>query len=226
MALADADARGSCCKQPLWLQRLFAAFTAGSEASQERLYGSRKRALFADLHGDVLEIGPGTGANLPYLHEGVHWIGIEPNPYMRQRLAEKAARLGVQADLRPGVAERIDLAAGSVDVVLGTLVLCSVEDVAAALAEVRRVLKPGGRFVFLEHVAAPRGTLLRRVQTVARPIHRALGCHIDRETWAEIERAGFARVDYERFRVPLPLPYLSPHIAGTAVNPGVENRSP
>lgn len=120
-------------------------------------------------------------------------------------------------ELRDGIAERLDFADGSLDAVVSTLVLCSVRDLPGTLREIRRVLKPGGRFIFLEHVAAPAATWLRRVQRWVRPPWRALtdGCCPDRETWLVLENAGFARVYYERFRVPIPI--ASPHIAGLAI---------
>lgn len=182
------------------------------------MLGARKQALFAGLVGDVLEIGPGTGANLPLLPSGVRWTGVEPNEYMHAYLQNKASDLGRAADLRAGNAERLDMPDQSVDAVIGTLVLCSVVDVAATLREVRRVLRPGGRFVFLEHVAAPRGTITRRVQRAIRPLWQfvADGCTPDRETWTAIEQAGFAQVRYERFKIDLPLAFLAPAIAGDA----------
>lgn len=165
----------------------------------------------------MLEIGPGTGTNLAYLAPAVRWLGIEPNPYMERYLRREAERLGRTVEVRAGTAERLDLMDASVDAVVSTLVLCSVPDQALALAEVRRVLKPGGRFVFLEHVAAPRGTWLRRVQRAVRPAWRLLGdgCFPDRETWQAIGRAGFAQVTLDRFHLPVPI--MAPHIAGWAV---------
>lgn len=184
----------------------------------DRAYGERKRALLGPLRGDILEIGPGAGANLPYLQPDVHWIGVEPNVHMHPPLRDKARRCGLQADLRIGVAEHLEVPDGSVDAVVSTLVLCSVDDVAATLKDVLRVLRPGGRFVFIEHVAAPAGTKLRRVQEVVAPAWKAFadGCHVNRETWLAIERAGFSTVSYERFRIKTPLPIVAPHIAGVA----------
>jgi SAM-dependent methyltransferase len=208
-------------RRPAWAQRLFAALTAAGDAGSDRLLGARKRTLLGGLSGDVVELGPGTGANLPYFPSGVRWTGVEPNPYMHPRLRAKAERLGTAIALQPGTAESTGLPHGVADAVVATLVLCSVGDVRAALSEARRLLRPGGRFVFLEHVAAPAGTGLRRVQRAVRPLWSALadGCHPDRETWAAIESAGFSGLRYERFRidVPPPLAFLSPAIAGSAV---------
>jgi SAM-dependent methyltransferase len=197
--------------------RLFAWFFAHAGSAHEELVVEKKRALLGELQGSVLEIGPGTGANLGYYPVGVHWIGVEPNPYMHTYLRKEAARLNRTVDLRLGVAEQLPAADGSVDAVVGTLVLCSVDQLSQSLQEILRVLRPGGRFVFIEHVAAPRSSRLRRIQRAIRPVWGALadGCHPDRETWAAVDSAGFSRVHYEHFRIPAPI--VGPHIAGVAI---------
>jgi len=202
-----------------WTRRLFAWLTATGDETSHRLYGRRKQALLGDVRGTVVELGPGTGANLRYYRPDVRWIGIEPNLYMHPYLRRRAAHLDMNADLRVGIAETLNLPEQSVDAVVSTLVLCSVDDVAATLREVQRVLKPGGRFVFVEHVAAPQGTPLCRAQQLTRPVWRRCvdGCHPDRETWRSLEAAGFSHLDYERFDVALPIPIVRPHIAGMAV---------
>jgi SAM-dependent methyltransferase len=197
-------------------QRGFAWGLAHGTSAYERLVAERKRELLGPLRGTVLEIGPGTGTNLAYFAPEVRWLGIEPNPQMERYLLREAERLGRGVEVRDGTVERLDLMDASVDAVVSTLVLCSVPNQARALAEVRRVLRPGGRFVFLEHVAAARGTWLRRVQRVVRPAWRLLGdgCYPDRETWQAIARAGFAEVVLEQFQLPLPI--MAPHVAGWA----------
>ena len=197
--------------------RIHAWMLAHLNARYERLVAERKRGLFAGLQGNVLEIGPGTGPNLAYYPPGIRWLGVEPNPFMYPYLRQAAERAGLQADLRPGTAERLPTEDSSMDVVVSTLVLCSVSDPGAVLREIRRVLKPGGRFLFIEHVAAPPGTRLRRVQKAIRPVWTFLtdGCHPDRETGASIEQASFGRVQYENFR--LPLGPVATQIAGFAV---------
>jgi ubiquinone/menaquinone biosynthesis C-methylase UbiE len=174
-------------------------------ARYDRMVADRKRALFADLRGRILEIGPGTGPNLRYYSPGICWIGIEPNSYMYPHLRKAAEEAGLRIEIRPGIAERLDAQDASVDAVVSTLVLCSVLDPARTLQEIARVLKPGGRFAFIEHVAAPRGTRLRRVQDLLCPLWKKIGdgCHPNRETWTTIEQAGFEHVQLEHFRLPL-----------------------
>ena len=111
-----------CC----WNKRLFAWLLYKGNAGYEKLVSDRKRNLFSDLHGDVLEIGPGTGANFPYYPKGIHWIGIEPNPFMHSYLREAADKLGLNVDLRLGTAEQLEAEDNSIDAVVTTLVLCSV----------------------------------------------------------------------------------------------------
>jgi len=201
-------------------KRLMPFLLARFNARYERFLADRKRTLLADLCGNVLEIGPGIGANLPYYPTGICWVGIEPNPFMHSYLRRAADRLGLAIEIRDQRAERLEVPDGSVDAVVSTLVLCSVHDVPGTLQQILRVLKPGGRFVFIEHVAAPPGTWLRRIQRWIRPVSMALadGCCPDRETWIAIENAGFARVEYEHFRVPVPI--AGTQIAGVAIKKG------
>ena len=198
-------------------KRLVPWMLARGNRPYERWIAGRKRGLFGALRGVVVEIGPGAGANLPYLSGDLHWIGVEPNPYARPYLERAAREAGVAYELREGDAERLPVDAASADAVIGTLVLCSVEDPAAALREIRRILKPGGRYVFIEHVAAPRGTWQRRLQRLVRTpwCIVADGCRPDRETLQAIRAAGFARVEAEEFLAPAGL--VAPHIAGIAV---------
>lgn len=199
-------------------QWLFAQMMALIQTPLDSAFDARKRALLSDLTGTVVEIGPGTGPNLGYYNRSVRWLGIEPNPAMFPFMRREAQRLGLEIDIRPGMAERMDdIPDGSIDGVVSTHVLCSVRDPRRALDEIVRVLKPGGHFVFLEHVAAPAGTALRRIQRIVKPVWKPLaeGCNPDRETWTLIERAGFSRVEIEHFHIPAPI--VGPHIAGRAV---------
>ena len=200
--------------------RIFAWFMARFGHKADRYLASYKSKLFADVSGTVLEVGPGAGANLRHFAaKEVRWIGVEPNPYMNRHLAEEARRVGLRIDVLCGTAEDLPFKAGSIDYVISTLVLCSVTDQRQALSELARVLKPNGKLVFIEHVAAPPGTLLRRIQSFVKPIWRRMGdgCNPDRETRASIERSGLAVGEIIEFEAPLPI--VRPHIAGYAIKP-------
>jgi len=197
-------------------QRFFARTLAWGDAAQHRLYGEYKRSLFSDLDGTVVEIGPGTGVNVPYLPEDLQWIGLEPNPHMHDYIRKRLQERSLDATLRTDSAQDTGLPDESVDAVVSTLVLCSVADVADTLAELRRVLRPGGRLLFIEHVAAESHTPLCWFQHSIRPLWKAVadGCHPDRETGALLRGAGFSSVEFDRFSIGVPP--VSPHIVGTA----------
>ncbi|MCY3759051.1 MAG: class I SAM-dependent methyltransferase [Acidobacteria bacterium] len=199
-----------------WRARAFAWAMVHGTGPYERWMAERKRSLLGDLSGEVVEIGPGSGVNLSYLPRGVRWTGIEPNPHFHPYIRKEAARLDRPVRLRAGLAEDLGIEDGSVDAVVGTLVLCSVDRVEAVLGEILRVLKPGGRFCFLEHVAAPQGSWLRRLQRGVCPVWSSLldGCRPDADTPVRIARAGFSQLKWEEFQAPLPV--VSPHICGFA----------
>jgi SAM-dependent methyltransferase len=196
-----------------------AAILRGADRYGHHVFGLRKEALFADLPSTVVEIGPGTGANLRYYRPGTHLIGIEPNRSMHAPLQRAARSHGIELDLRAESAERIGLDDASVDAVISTLVLCSVPDPVAVVAELKRILRPGGRFVFLEHVRAGADhRLLRAVQhTVARPWRWLFeGCDVVRDTERTLAGAGFATLEVERYRVGSLFVPINAQIAGTA----------
>jgi SAM-dependent methyltransferase len=199
------------------LRRFHAWLLSEHNSKYERIVTEYKRDLLGNLRGDVLEIGPGGGANLPHYSTGIRWAGIEPNVYMHRYLREKAGNRDLPIDLRTGIAEEIGFEDGSFDAVVTTLVLCSVSDLARSLQEILRVLRPGGRFVFIEHVAAPAGSRTRRMQRWIRPLWNAIGdgCRPDRETWTAIDHAGFDNLNIQHFRVPFPI--VGPHICGVGV---------
>ena len=200
-----------------WFKRAHAWALARGNARFDRAMRHSRQAMLGALRGTVLEIGPGAGSSLPFFNRDVRWIGVEPNPYAHRHLEARAEALGLHADIREGVAERLPVPDASVDAVVSSLVLCTVSDVDATLAEIRRVLKPGGRFVFIEHVAAPAGSWLRRAQRAWRTPQAILGdgCRIDQETWVALDRAGFASLTLCDDQVSLP---LFPLLLGTAVS--------
>lgn len=146
-----------------------------------------RRALLEELSGDVLEIGAGTGLNLAHYGPDVRLTLCEPDPGMRRQLQRRADGVGTVLD---APAEALPFADGSFDHVVATLVLCTVRDPDAAVAEVARVLRPGGQFVFLEHVAAAEGSARYRWQRLADPVwcRCAGGCHLTRRTAETIGR--------------------------------------
>ena len=196
-------------------------------AEYEAAIAPRKAALFAKLAGavDIAEVGLGAGPNLRYYPRGVTTVvGIEPNEYMDAFASRAAAAAGVALQVRRGVAEALPLADGSVDAVVATLVLCTVRDPAAALREIARVLRPGGCYVFVEHVAADAAAapLLALSQRALDPAQQLLagGCHLTRDTGGLITRACgdgglFETLELERFDAPRAWP-ITPHVAGIA----------
>ena len=179
-----------------WRARAFAWAMARGTGPYERWMAERKRSLLGGLSGEVVEIGPGSGVNLSYLPRDVRWTGIEPNPHFHSYIRKEAARMDRPVRLKAGLAEDLGMEDASVDAVVGTLVLCSVDRVEAVLEEILRVLKPGGRFCFLEHVAAPQGSWLRRLQRGVCPVWSSLldGCRPDADTPERIARAGFSQL--------------------------------
>jgi ubiquinone/menaquinone biosynthesis C-methylase UbiE len=200
-------------------KRLFAWMLKKGESINRKLYGPYKQSLFHDLKGSIVEIGPGTGINFNYLPSGISWIGIEPNEAFHEVLLSQAKENGIQATLLVGEAGHIPIADNSADGVICTLVLCTVKDPAAAILEMKRVLKPGGKLVFIEHVAAPKETFLRLVQDSLNPLNRLVadGCNCNRETWRYIQQAGFTRVELAHHKLKGPLKFHAPHIMGLAV---------
>ncbi len=199
-----------------WYKRIFAWLMANGTAEYEKKISTRKQALFTDLHGTILEIGAGTGANAAYYPTDIHWIGVEPNPFMHSYLEKTADKLGLNIDIQTISAEQLEAQDNTIDTVVSTLVLCSVPNLDKTLQEVLRVLKPGGRFLFIEHVAAPKDTFLRQVQNTVKPVWNIIGdgCNPNRETGLAIKNAGFASVDYQDFQAPVPI--VTPHIIGVA----------
>jgi ubiquinone/menaquinone biosynthesis C-methylase UbiE len=186
----------------------------------EGMAGYRQRAL-AGLTGAVIEVGAGNGLNFGYYPSGVTGVlAVEPDPYLRRIAEEYAGQAPVAVAVRDGVAERLPGADGSFDAAVVTLVLCSVANQRAVLAEVRRVVRPGGQLRFIEHVRADTAGL-RRVQRAldATVWPRLLGgCHVSRDTLATIAGAGFTVVQSEAFRFPqtqIPSP-AAPHVWGIA----------
>jgi len=161
-----------------------------------RVGSHRQRSeLLAGLRGRVLEVGAGDGRNFRYYPDEVsEVIAVEPEPYLRRLAGEAAQRAAVPVTVAHGVAEDVPHEDQAFDAVVTSLVLCSVSDQQVALAEVRRVLVPGGELRFFEHVVAE-GSLGRTIQTGLDDSgvwpHLGAGCHLSRDTVAAIAAAGF-----------------------------------
>jgi SAM-dependent methyltransferase len=174
-----------------------------------------RRELLAGAHGRALELGAGNGLNFRYYPATVdHVVAVEPEPYLRARAEEAAAEAAVPVDVVEGADDPLPFDDDTFDVAVACLVLCSVPEQARALAELRRVLKPGGELRFYEHVVARhprRARIYRFVDRTGVWGLVAAGCHVSRDTAAAIEQAGFT---IERMRR-LTFNGL-PHILGVA----------
>jgi ubiquinone/menaquinone biosynthesis C-methylase UbiE len=199
--------------------RINAAFFHLMDAYLHWKYAELKSDLFRNLPPVLLEIGAGTGANLRYFPTGTKVIAVEPNRFMHAKLAARAHRSGIELEVRDTGAEALAVADNSVDAVISSLVLCTVRDPERAVREVLRVLRPGGRFVCIEHVAAPRDSVIGRIQrAVYRPWKWFFeGCHTHRDTAALLEQAGFSDVTIRRFTWASAFVPVRPQIAAVCV---------
>ena len=199
------------------LDRLFAAtYDAVLAPSEEHGLGGQRAHLLAGLRGDVVELGAGTGHNLQYYPTDLASLTLlEPSPDMARRLRRHVTAERPDARVVEAAAESLPLEDDSTDVVVSTLVLCTVHDPRASLAEVRRVLRPGGVLVVLEHVAATGG--VATVQRVINPAWRvvARGCNLDRDTRGLLIDAGFDASAVTDTTIPAPK-LIRPAIAGVA----------
>ncbi|MBX7219843.1 MAG: class I SAM-dependent methyltransferase [Blastocatellia bacterium] len=176
----------------------------GMRFFERRLFGHRRRKLIPQASGNVLEIGGGTGVNLQYYQGLASLVLTDPDPLMIEQAERK---------LRPGAfpvrfevvsAEALPFPDGSFDTVVATLVFCTIPQPAKALAEIRRVLRPGGKFLFMEHVR-PRPFPLGLLADVLTPLQKRLcgGCQLNRKTLETVEAAGFQVVQRELSRFDL-----------------------
>ncbi len=191
-----------------------------SQAADERGAARHRRRLLSGLGGRVIEVGAGNGLNFRHYPAAVtEVLAIEPEPYLRG-LAEEAARTApVPVRVVPGTAADLPAGEGTMDAVVMSLVLCSVPDQGRALAEVVRVLRPGGELRFYEHVSstiAPFRALQRTLDATVWP-RMVGGCHLARDTVAAIAASGLAIEQCERFNFSTsPLSPSLAHVLGTA----------
>lgn len=187
---------------------LFAALYDRQNRPLERAWlGERRGNLLRELDGEILEVGAGTGASLPHYEKASRVVASEPDPAMRRRMTNKAARATVPVEVREGPAAPLSDPDDAYDAVVYALVLCTVPDLERALAEARRVLKPGGRLVVLEHVRGSGRLAVWQDRLDPLWSRIAAGCHPNRDTRGAIERAGFR---FERAEAFQPLPGWMP----------------
>jgi ubiquinone/menaquinone biosynthesis C-methylase UbiE len=189
--------------------------------------GEHRRALLAAATGDVLEIGGGTGANLEYYGDTVRSLTlVEPEKPMLKRLERHVEQRAPKAKVLRAPAEDLPFNDASFDVVVSTLVLCTVDDVPRALRELRRVLRPSGKLLFIEHVRSD-DEKLARTQDRMLPINVRIGhgCHPNRRTLDSIRDAGFEIASLERDTLKHTPKFIRPLIVGVATRqPGDPDR--
>jgi ubiquinone/menaquinone biosynthesis C-methylase UbiE len=189
------------------------------KTEQAGLRASRED-LLAGAAGDVLEIGSGTGGNLPFYGPAVTSLTMtEPQPPMLRRLQRRASGHARDVTILRAPAEDLPFDNGSFDVAVSTLVLCGVDDQPRALRELRRVLRPGGRLLFIEHVRSgdpSRARLQDRMNWLNRLV---VCCNCNRPTLDSIREAGFTLTQVEHTTLPKAPKFVSPAIMGTATTP-------
>lgn len=198
---------------------IFAAFYDRCiQAIEKQGLAALREQMVSSASGKVLEVGIGTGLNLPYYKpESITRLSaVEPDPHMRKRAEAKAKELGLSVEFVEGTAEELPFTDESLDTVVMTLVFCSAGDVQKAAAEVYRVLRPGGTLRFIEHVRGVEAWRAR-LQDVMTPFWRlvAAGCHLNRRTVEILRDAGFNVAEYQRLAL-LNLPWINPQVVGVA----------
>jgi ubiquinone/menaquinone biosynthesis C-methylase UbiE len=187
----------------------------------DTVVADHRRQLLSGVHGRVLEVGAGNGLNFPHYQATVtEVVAMEPESYLRRLALATARQASAPIRVVDGVAEALPAADASFDAVVASLVLCTVADPKRALAEVRRVLHPGGRLHFYEHVRATDPRLARWQDRLERPWGWMVGgCHPNRDTVAAITAAGLEVVQLDRFDLPAMPALARPHVLGVARQP-------
>jgi ubiquinone/menaquinone biosynthesis C-methylase UbiE len=185
--------------------------------SDEAGVGAMRHALLAEAGGSVLEIGTGTGLNLPHYDGKVESLVLtEPEPAMLRRLQKKAREQAPHAKILRAPAEDLPFEDDSFDTIVSTLVLCGVDDQARSLREMRRVLRPGGRLLFIEHVRSDDPRLARFQDRINWLNRLVVFCDCNRPTLTTIEATGFTVSELERTILPKAPKFARPLIVGSA----------
>ncbi|MFC6010223.1 class I SAM-dependent methyltransferase [Nocardia lasii] len=193
-----------------WYPRLM---NISERAGQDHL----RRDLLRRAHGRTLEVGAGNGFSMPHYPEDLdELVLVEPNPALRTRLAARVDRPAAPVRILDGDAHALDFPDNSFDTVTASLVFCSLPHPTRALAELHRVLRPGGVFLFHEHVRAT-GTL-GRCQDLITPLQRRIadGCHANRDFHSLLVASDFEIVELHHTRMPRAVPVIAPLVTGVA----------
>lgn len=201
-----------------WGRVFSAVYDSGLKASEDAGLRQMRHELLAQARGRVVELGAGTGLNLEHYPRAIESLTlVEPDPHMTKRLREKLVDSGRDAEVVEAPAEELPFPDNSFDTAAVTLVLCTVPDQPAALAEIKRVLKPGGQLLFLEHVRSRSPELAKWQDRLERPWHfLGDGCHCNRDTVSAVSTAGFNLGDVERGSLPKAAPIVRPLATGKA----------
>jgi SAM-dependent methyltransferase len=201
-----------------WGRAFAALYDRAFERTEKAGLARMRSELLAGAGGRVVELGAGTGLNLELYPEAVtDLVLVEPDPHMAKRLRARVGESQRRAEIAAAPAEGLPFADASFDTAVSTLVLCTVPDPAAALAELTRVLKPGGRLLFIEHLRSSDRGLARWQDRLEGP-WRFLGdgCHCNRDTLATLSACGFETVGVEHDRLPKSIPIIEPLVRGSA----------
>jgi len=204
-----------------WGRAFAALYDRSLKGTEEAGLGEMRRELLADAEGRTIEMGAGTGVNLDLYPDAVTELVLcEPDPHMARRLRGHLAEAGRRATVAEEPAERLPFPDDSFDTAICTLVLCTIPDPAAALAELARVLRPGGRMLFIEHVRSEDPGTARWQDRLERPWRfLGKGCHCNRDTLATIASSPLEPDAAEHDRMPKAPPIVRPLIRGSAVLP-------
>lgn len=186
-----------------YFKKNFAEFLAKYDEESYEINKIKKAELFEEVKGKVLELGPGTGVNFVFLkNKPIEWIGIEPNQAMHDFLFNKAIKFNIKANLLNCSSEKISIPDNSLDFVISSEVLCSVTDLEQSLKEIFRVLKPKGKFLFIEHVVDKHNLLRKFIQKTVPYTPWKLysdGCRPGRDIEFSINQTGFTKVNLTNY---------------------------
>jgi SAM-dependent methyltransferase len=202
-----------------WGRVFAAAYDRGLKATEEAGLREIRGETLAAASGRTLDIGAGTGANLSLFPPAVsELVLVEPDPHMLRKLRARLSRVSASTEVVQTGAETLPFGDASFDTAAFTLVLCTVPDPTGALAEAARVLKPGGKLLFVEHVRAEDPGLARWQDRLEGPWRfLADGCHCNRDTAGMIEAGPFEQLRLEHGRLPKMPPLIRPLLCGSAV---------